>query len=201
MPGMSSNASIRFFDRQFQKQAQSAAAPELNPFEALTLPFLHGSVLDYGCGMGNLSLAAAARGCAVVALDASPTAVEHLARVALARSLPIARVTDLSAYELKESFDAIVCIGLLMFFDCPTARRQLNGIKAHVRAGGVAAVNVLVEGTTYMDMFDAVSHCLFAPDFLVREFSGWQIEHSSLQDFAAPGGTVKRFSTVIALKL
>ncbi len=199
---MTPNASIRFFDTQFQKQAQSATALELNPFETLALPFLHGSVLDYGCGMGNLSLAAAAHGCSVLALDASPTAIAHLTRVVQARSLPIsARVADLSAYDVTESFDAIVCIGLLMFFDCPTALDQLNMIKKHVRVGGVAAVNVLVEGTTYMDMFDPASHCLFAPDFLVREFSGWQIEHSSLQDLAAPGGTAKRFSTVIARKL
>ena len=43
-------------------------------------------------------------------------------------------------------FDAIVSIGLLMFFDCATARRVLADVRAHVRPGGVAVVNVLVEG-------------------------------------------------------
>ena len=91
-----------------------------------------------------------------------------------------------------------VSIGLLMFFDCPTAFRRLDDLRRRVRPGGVAAVNVLVEGTTYMGMFDPSAHCLFARGELESRFAGWQIVHSEHQTFDAPNGQVKAFATVIA---
>lgn len=197
---MNSDSSIRFFDAQFQRQVREADL-QLNPFELQALPYLHGRVLDYGCGLGNLAVAAARRGCTVVALDASPTAIEHLRQVARTESLPIASAeADLRGYELREDFDAVVCIGLLMFFDCPTAFAQLANLQAHVAPGGVAAVNVLVEGTTYLDMFDPSGHCLFARDELPRRFAGWEILRCVCEDFPAPGEQVKSFVTVVARK-
>jgi len=50
--------SVTFFDTQFQKQVASNDFA-LNPFEKIALPFVHGRVLDLGCGMGNLSIEAA----------------------------------------------------------------------------------------------------------------------------------------------
>ena len=49
------NKSIEFFDRQF-RQAPAEASLRLNPFEAQALPHVHGEVLDFGSGMGNLAL-------------------------------------------------------------------------------------------------------------------------------------------------
>ncbi len=197
---MASNASIDFFDRQFKGQVQSCDA-QLNPFETLALPHLRGRVLDLGCGMGNLSLAAARRGCTVVALDASATAIEHLGRVAREEGLPIDAIqTDLQHYHVTERFDTIVAIGLLMFFDCPNAKQLLDEIEAGVADGGTVVVNVLVEGTTYMDMFDPAQHCLFATGWLAERFEPWTIVHHELRDFEAPNSTTKRFSTLIARK-
>ena len=50
--------SVRFFEAQFQRQVSSGEF-ELNPFERLALPYLSGEVLDLGCGLGNLAVAAA----------------------------------------------------------------------------------------------------------------------------------------------
>ena len=197
---MVSDSSIRFFDTQFQRQVREGDL-RLNPFEQEVLPYLRGRVLDYGCGLGNLAVAAARKRCSVVALDASHTAIEHLREVAQAESLPIhAEEADLRAYELHEDFDVVVCIGLLMFFDCPTALAQLRNLQAHVRPGGIAMINVLIEGTTYNDMFDASGHCLFARDELAERFSGWEIPYSEHQDFPAPGETCKSFATLVARK-
>jgi tellurite methyltransferase len=41
--------------------------------------------------------------------------------------------------------------------------------------GGTMVVNVLVVGTTYMDMFDPDMHWLFPGDFLQTQFAGWQV--------------------------
>ena len=124
-----------------------------------------------------------------------------LRQVARAESLPIrAAEADLRTHELGEDFDAIVSIGLLRFFDCPTALARLRDIQAHVKPGGVAVVNVLVEGTTDQDMFDPSDHCLFARDELDRRFAGWEILHSGHQDFPAPRELTKTFATVVARK-
>lgn len=195
---MNGTRSVEFFDRQF-RQAAGEAALQLNPFEQLALPHLHGEMLDYGCGLGNLSFAAAAQGCRVTALDASPAAIDHVSRRAAAEGAAVASaLADLCRHTLDHDYDAIAAIGLLMFFDCPTALRVLAQLQAHVRPGGALAVNVLIEGTSFMDMFDPQQHCLFAPKQLRQALSGWAILHDEIHEFPAPHGTVKRFSTVIA---
>lgn len=191
---------VQFFDAQFERQVREGDF-DLNPFEVAALPYLRGRVLDFGCGLGNLAITAARRGCSVVALDASHTAIEHIRRVAAANALPIdAAEADLRTHEITQDFDTIVSIGLLMFFDCPTASRRLSDLQARVRPGGIAVVNVLIEGTTYFDMFDAQGHCLFAPGEVHRRFSGWSELHSEFQTFPAPGDRIKSFVTLVAQK-
>lgn len=196
----STNASVDFFDAQFARQLREGEL-DLNPFERASLPYLSGHVLDFGCGLGNLAVAAASRGCSVLALDASQVAIEHLRRIASQGALAIeARAEDLRRYEPSGEFDAVVSIGLLMFFGCDTARRQLANLQARVRPGGIAAVNVLVEGTTYLEMFDQNEHCLFRREELQDRFAGWEFLHREYQDFKAPDGSVKSFATIIARK-
>ena len=196
---MAESVSISFFDEQFRKQSSNALA--LNPFELLTLPYLKGDVLDFGCGLGNLAFAAASNGCNVTALDASPAAVDHIRKRALATGLPVAASqADLREYPLTGSYDAVVSIGLLMFFDCSRAMQVLHTLQTHVRPGGIAAINVLVDGTTYFDMFDPVDRCLFAPMALRNAFDGWDIQHMQFSEFPAPNDSLKRFCTLIAQK-
>src|SRR3972149_5039556 len=113
---MSPNRPVDFFDTQFQRQV-SEGKFALNPFEELALPFLCGRVLDLGCGLGNLSIEAARRGCSVLALDGSMSAITRIRQVASAGGLPIqAEAVDLASYRITEEFDTVVAIGLLMFF-------------------------------------------------------------------------------------
>lgn len=197
---MDGTRSIQFFDAQFRRQV-AAGDYALNPFEAAALPFLHGAVLDYGCGLGNLAVQAARRGCDVLALDASETAIDHLRELASREGLQLrAQTADLRGFEITGDFDVIACIGLLMFFECPTALAQLAKLRAHVRPGGVAIVNVLVEGTTFTEMFAPEGHCLFGKDELREQFSGWELVRNERAEFPAPGDTRKIFVTLIARK-
>jgi tellurite methyltransferase len=173
----------------------------LNPFERAILPYLRGEVLDLGCGLGNLALAAAASGCNVTAIDASPAAIADLSRRAAESAMPVAaRVADLRRYVPDRQYDCVVAIGLLMFFACADARALLERLRSATRPGGICALNVLVEGTTYMDMFDPADHCLLGREELSEALAGWQTLHSVHQDFAAPGDTLKRFHTLVACK-
>ena len=197
---MIENRSTRFFDEQFRRQ-QKDVALKLNPFEELALPYLDGDVLDYGCGMGNLAFAAAGRGCKVTAFDASPAAIEHIrARAAAEGASVSASIADLRHYRLTGQYDCVVSIGLLMYFDCATARTVLSEMQSHVRPGGVAVINVLVKGTTYLEMFDPSGYCLFDPSAMQSCFTGWHIEHLEFADFEAPLCTMKRFCTIVARK-
>jgi tellurite methyltransferase len=194
------NASIDFFDRQFRDQiaAQDFA---LNPFEKATLPYVQGRLLDLGCGLGNLAIAAARKGARVVAVDASLPAVVRIVRASLAENLGMAAVfSDIAAYPLVGEYDTVVAIGLLMFMPREPAHRLLSRMAHHVAPGGCAVVNVLIEGTTYMAMFDPKGYYLFARDELERHFAGWQIELSRHETFSAPGETRKEFATVVARK-
>lgn len=192
--------SVEFFEAQFQRQVQDRKYA-LNPFEILALDHLTGSVLDLGSGLGNLSLEAGRRGHRVVAVDASPTAVARINTDARRERLPVQAIqADIGRWTIEQSYDTIVAIGLLMFFDREPALKLLRAIQERVSPGGRAVVNVLIEGTTYMDMFDPGNYCLFRRSELEEGFAGWTILSSCYQTFPAPGRTRKEFSTVIAEK-
>ena len=204
MPGAATldnmSSSVDFFDQQF-RSAPTQALLKLNPFEEKVLPHLRGEVLDFGCGMGNLAFAAAAQGCRVTALDGSAAAIAHIqARAAVEGAAVTATLADLRQHRVQGSYDCVVSIGLLMFFDCPSAARVLAELQARVRPGGCAAITMLIEGTTFLDMFDPTSQCLWPAPELAARFAGWALLLSEINEFSGPRGTIKRFATVIARK-
>jgi len=194
------NHSVRFFDAQFQRQVAQREFV-LNSFERLALEHVRGIVLDLGCGLGNLTLEVARQGHPVVALDASPTAIARIREVARQEGLDVeAREADVSTLTLSDEFDTIVCIGLLMFLSRTSAVALLGQLKRAVRPGGCAIVNVLVEGTTFLRMFDPRGHYLFGADELERSFADWDLLAAQREEFPAPEGSRKVFSTVVACR-
>jgi tellurite methyltransferase len=192
---------VRFFDDQF-KYLAAQPMPKLNPFEQRSLPYLKGRVLDYGCGMGNLSVTAARQGHQVLAVDASPAAIGHLQQRADAEKLPMqCMLADAQDTVFEGCYDTVLAIGLFMFMDCQQAYQQVAKMKALTCPDGVMVCNVLIEGTSYLDMFGADTYCLFTPGEVQQWFNGWRTEDFQIEEFAAPGGTVKRFATVIATRL
>jgi tellurite methyltransferase len=192
--------SVEFFESQFQRQVKTREF-ELNPFERVALDYVQGDVLDLGCGLGNLALEAARRGCTVTAIDGSPTAIERIRATANEGRLAVDAIqADLTDFKIEPDYDTIVAIGLLMFFRQSPALTLLGDIQAHVRPGGRTIVNVLVLGTTYMEMFTSGNYYLFGRKELAGHFAGWVIELSRFENFPAPSGTLKSFATLIARK-
>jgi tellurite methyltransferase len=191
---------VDFFERQFQRQI-ALADFALNPFEQLALPHVAGGVLDLGCGLGNLSLEAARRGCTVTAIDASASAVARLLAVARRERLPLAALqADLGIFEIGQDYDTIAAIGLLMFFRRERARELLRQIGERVRPGGCAIVNVLIEGTRYLGMFRPGEYYLFGASELEQAFAGWTVLVARRDSFPGPEATRKEFATVVAQK-
>jgi len=82
----------------------------------------------------------------------------------------------------------------------PTALKTLSSLQSHVREGGIAVVNVLIEGTTYLDMFDADHHCLFSQTEMGPRFVGWEVLDLEFSDVEAPHARNKAFATSRARK-
>ena len=192
------NESVDFFDTQFQRQVRERDYA-LNPFETLALAYLKGTVLDLGSGLGNLSLEAGRRGHDVVAVDASLAAVSRINVDAQREGLSVQAIqANITSWSIGQTYDTIVAIGLLMFFRREEALDLLRAVQDHVNPGGRAVVNVLIEGTTYLGMFDPENYYLFPRNELEERFAGWKILSSRYETFPAPGETRKEFSTVIA---
>jgi tellurite methyltransferase len=197
---VAANRTVEFFEAEFQRRVGSHDHA-LSSFEETALQFASGRVLDLACGLGNLTLAAARRGGEVVAVDASATAIAHVSEIARRERLPVTAVrADLEEYELAGPFDTVVAIGVLMFFPRDVALSLLVRIRETVRPGGVAAITVLTEGTTFERVFDPDRHYLFAPGELERAFDEWDVLVSRAGEAPSPEDTVRRFETVVARK-
>jgi SAM-dependent methyltransferase len=100
---------------------------------------LHGRVLDAGCGTGEHTLLAAARGADAVGVDISPRAIEQARARAAAQGLAARfEVGDvLRLGERGETFDTVIDSGVFHVFDDADRARYVTSLASVLRSGGV----------------------------------------------------------------
>jgi len=99
---------------------------------------LSGRVLDAGCGTGEHTLLAAARGADAVGVDVSPRAIERARRKAGERGLTVRFevASALSLGELGLTFDTVIDSGLFHVFDDADRARYVTSLAAVLAPGG-----------------------------------------------------------------
>ena len=99
---------------------------------------LSGRLLDAGCGTGEHTLLAAARGAEAMGVDISPRAIARARGKAAERGLPARfEVTDvLSLGQLGMTFDTVIDSGVFHVFDDENRARYVTSLSMVLRPGG-----------------------------------------------------------------
>jgi cyclopropane fatty-acyl-phospholipid synthase-like methyltransferase len=103
---------------------------------------IRGSVLDVGCGTGEMALDLAARGHDVWGIDLAPKAIAAAQHKATERGLAV-NFSVHSALELAalgRTFDTVLDSGLYHVFNEDDRRRYVEGLAAVLRPGGTLYV-------------------------------------------------------------
>ncbi|MER5337818.1 class I SAM-dependent methyltransferase [Micromonospora sp. NPDC002717] len=164
-----------YIDR-FRRLAAEGAdlAGEARLVDALVAP---GSrILDAGCGTGRVGAELAARGHAVVGVDADPALVEAASADHPGPRWLVADLAelDLAAAGEPEPFDAVVVAGNVLAFVAPgTERDVLRRIAAHLRPDGVVAVGFGTDRGYPLTDFDA--DAVAAGLRLEHRFATWDL--------------------------
>jgi cyclopropane fatty-acyl-phospholipid synthase-like methyltransferase len=97
-----------------------------------------GSVLDVGCGTGELSVEMARRGLKVVGVDSSPKAIARAQAKAGAQSLAAKfKIHDaLQLGELNQTFDTAIDCGLFHVFSDEERLKYVAGLHQVLKPGG-----------------------------------------------------------------
>jgi SAM-dependent methyltransferase len=149
-----------------------------------------GSVLDAGCGTGELTLFAASRGLPAIGVDSSPKAIAIARARAAARDIHGARfevgdVLDLSF--LAATFDTVLDSGVLHVFDDGARARYVESIRHVLNTGG----------RYHLLVFSDAQPGTWGPRRMRRdEFddifaNGWRLLHVKPTDFELTEGAAR----------
>jgi cyclopropane fatty-acyl-phospholipid synthase-like methyltransferase len=149
---------------------------------------LGGHLLDAGCGTGEHTLLAAARGAEAVGIDVSPAAIARARAKAAERGLSARfEVADaLSLGQLGMTFDTVIDSGLFHVFDDEGRERYVASLVSVLRPGG----------TCYLMCFSDLQEGTLGPrrvrqDEIVSAFSdGWTVTGIAADEFVLNSGAV-----------
>ena len=172
-------AAARYAKLRWNTPLSDAHAAELLDHLDLTTAT---SIVDVGCGWGELLLQAAARGVAkAVGVDTDPAGLDRGRRAALVRGLDV-RFVERAAADWHGTADRALCIG---------SSHTLGGSRAMLSALAeiVPSGRVLVGDGCWEAPPTAAAHAIFGDDVLpladlvaACDETGWQVLHLSVAD-------------------
>ncbi|HZW03266.1 MAG TPA: class I SAM-dependent methyltransferase [Anaerolineaceae bacterium] len=114
-------------------------APEVEALIAALSPAAYPRALDLGCGLGRHSIALAAAGFRVTALDSSAEAVRHLQEWAAALGLTVAACTGsyLDVLAPAGSLDLVISYNVIYHGTRAQFARAIQNVQAALRPGGL----------------------------------------------------------------
>ncbi len=114
-------------------------APEVLDLIRSLSPLERPKVLDLGCGLGRHAIAFALAGFSVTAVDASPTAIQHLNEWAKSLGLSIeTHVCDLLADTLpRETFDVVLSYNVIYHGSREQFAQATQQVRKLLKRGGV----------------------------------------------------------------
>lgn len=135
---LTSDALLNFFDSgdRYVAHVMQTIEEHFGEFRALR-------ALDFGCGVGRLTLPLAARCRSVVGVDVSEPmlaeAAQNAARVGATNASFVRGDDELS--QVEGSFDLLVSLIVFQHITPPRGERILKQLLAHLREGGVGALH------------------------------------------------------------
>lgn len=140
----SSNPQVQRFDDMYRQPPPWDIGRPQPMFVEAADPVV-GSVLDAGCGTGELALFFAQRGHAVTGIDFVPAAIEQARQKARQRGLEVNfLVLDATRLDdLPQQFDTILDCGLFHVFSDEDRRRYVAGLLRRGPAGSLRVAGLL----------------------------------------------------------
>ena len=137
------NTAYLDWDVRWQSEEGRADWIEPEPFVIETIPLLNerkiARIVDLGCGVGRHAILLAARGFSVTAVDASVSAVNYVANLALERDLTLSieqsEMTDLP-FE-SESIDYLLAWNVIYHGNQSVVTRSVSEILRVLKPGGL----------------------------------------------------------------
>jgi SAM-dependent methyltransferase len=113
----------------------------------------HGSVLDYGCGPGRLSILLAAAGYRVLGVDISPQMIAE-AQSLDRRDLPVQflQINESQEVLTASAYDGIVCSSVIEYVE--DAEGLLQGFRRSLRESGSLVISFANRGSVFRWYWD-----------------------------------------------
>ena len=169
---------VPFWEKSYQEYDTIAFSNEPNvtitEFEHLIND--QSKILEAGCGEGQNAIYLAKQGHHVDAFDLSEHGIAKLKhRCELADTQVNAFVADLTAYQIKQHYDMVICFGTLHFVEKDEWRRFIINAKEYTNIGGIHIIQIFTDTVPASEDIAPFAIGLAKDEELKELYTDWEI--------------------------